>query len=85
MGTVNVKFPDGMEEEVDAFIEETGLFINRSELVRDAVRRRIEDQAPLSAETLERIEQSKRDMEQGNTHSIAAVREQLGLADDGSS
>lgn len=82
MGSVNVKFPDKMEEEMDEFIKETGLFVNRSELVRDAVRRRIEDQATLSAETRARIEQSKRDMEQGNTYSVDEVREQLGIDDD---
>lgn len=71
-----------MGEEMDGFIEEMGLFINRSELVHDAVCRRIEDHAPLSAETLERIEQSKRDMEQGEIHSVDDVREYLGVDDE---
>lgn len=71
-----------MEDEMDKYIEETGLFMNRSELVRDAVRRRIEDDAPISAETLERIEQSKKDMREESTYSVDELRTHLGLDAD---
>lgn len=38
MSTLNVKVPDGMEEEIDAFLEAHPQYLNRSELVRDALR-----------------------------------------------
>lgn len=82
MGAINVKVPDEMERQIDRYIEETGQYINRSELIRDALRRRMEDKAPLSAETLERIEQSRADMREDRTHSIDEVREYLGLDDE---
>lgn len=43
MGAINVQFPEGLEKKIDEYIERSGEFVNRSELVRDAVRRRIED------------------------------------------
>lgn len=79
MGSVNVKFPDEMEEKMDEFIEETGLFVNRSELVRDAVRRRLEENAHLSASALERIDRAKRELERGEGRSIDEVRDDIGL------
>lgn len=82
MGTVNVNVPDGLQAEMDEYIEETGMYVNQSELVRDAIRRRIEERAQLSAESLRKIEQSKREIERGETFTVDEVREQLGLDDD---
>lgn len=38
MATLNVKVPDGMEEEIEAYLEEHPRYLNKSELVRDALR-----------------------------------------------
>lgn len=62
MGAINVKIPDEMEKQMDEFVEETGQYINRSELVRDALRRRIEQTSRPELETLELTGQSKQDM-----------------------
>jgi Arc/MetJ-type ribon-helix-helix transcriptional regulator len=75
MGTVNVNFPDKLEEEIDRYIEETGLFVNRSELVRDAVRHRLEQRAPLSVEMREGLRESERQIERGEYLSSDEARE----------
>jgi len=38
MATLNVKVPDGMEEEIEAYLDEHPQYLNKSELVRDALR-----------------------------------------------
>jgi len=38
MSTLNVKIPDEMEDDVEAFLEEHPHYLNKSELVRDALR-----------------------------------------------
>lgn len=83
MSNVNVKLPDGLERDMTEYIEGTGHHMNTSELVRDALREYLEErQARLSAETLERIEQSKRELERGEGLSIEEVREDLGLTEE---
>lgn len=80
MSNVNVKLPDGLERDMNEYIDETGHHMNASELVRDALREYLEErQANLSAETLERIEQSKRELARGEGLTIEEVREDLGL------
>jgi len=41
MATLNVKIPDGMEEDIELFLEQNPHYLNKSELVRDALRHRI--------------------------------------------
>lgn len=38
MSTLNVKIPDGMEADLESFLEENPQYLNKSELVRDALR-----------------------------------------------
>lgn len=38
MGTLNVKIPDEMEGDIEAFLEANPHYMNKSELVRDALR-----------------------------------------------
>jgi len=38
MGTLNVKIPDEMENDIEAFLERNPHYLNKSELVRDALR-----------------------------------------------
>lgn len=42
MSTLNVKIPDEMEDELQAFLDEHPYYLNKSELVRDALRHMIE-------------------------------------------
>jgi len=41
MGTLNVKIPDEMEEDIESFLERNPHYLNKSELVRDALRHTI--------------------------------------------
>jgi Arc/MetJ-type ribon-helix-helix transcriptional regulator len=41
MGTLNVKIPDEMEDDIEAFLERNPHYLNKSELVRDALRHTI--------------------------------------------
>lgn len=80
MSNVNVKLPNGLERDMNKYIEDMGHHMNPSELVRDALREYLEErQSQLSAETLERIEQSKRELARGEGLTIQEVREDLGL------
>jgi Arc/MetJ-type ribon-helix-helix transcriptional regulator len=38
MSTLNVKLPEGMEAEIEVFLEEHPRYMNKSELARDALR-----------------------------------------------
>lgn len=49
MGTLNVKIPDEMEGDIEAFLEANPHYMNKSELVRDALRHVIQSNQPLGA------------------------------------
>lgn len=38
MSTLNVKIPDEMEDDIESFLERNPHYLNKSELVRDALR-----------------------------------------------
>lgn len=61
MGSMTVKVPDEMESEVDGYLDRHPYYLNRSEFVRDAVRRILEeDREPaLSPEFERRVEQAE--------------------------
>lgn len=42
MSTLDVKIPDKMDDDVEAFLEDNPHSLNKSELVRDAIRHLIE-------------------------------------------
>lgn len=74
--TVTVKFPSQLATEMDRFVEETGLYTNKSEFVRQACRNHLQelDDDPTVAairlrELLARAEQ--------NPESDAAIRRSL--------
>lgn len=52
MSTLNVKIPDEMEDELEAFLDDHPGYLNRSELVRDAIRHLLAE-PQLSRRTLE--------------------------------
>lgn len=68
MGSINLKVPDGMEEELDEYVEESGMYLNQSEAVRDAIRRLFEEKpVQLSERTLEDDRVSREQIENGDT------------------
>lgn len=42
MSTLNVKVPDEMDDDLEAFLQEHPHYLNKSELVRDALRHMME-------------------------------------------
>jgi len=61
---VNVRVPETLLQEVDEVLEERG-FTNRSEFIRTAIRDALSPQPELSDEALEQIEESKKEIENG--------------------
>lgn len=66
MSTLNVKIPDEMADDLEAFLEEHPHYLNRSELVRDALRHMIESPT-LSERAREDIRVSREQIEAGKT------------------
>ena len=62
MGTLNVKVPDEMDDDLEAFLEDHPHYLNKSELVRDALRHLIETPR-LSDRTLEDDRVSRQQIE----------------------
>lgn len=69
MSTLNVKIPDEMDEDLTAFLEANPHYLNKSELVRDAIRHLLESQR-LSTRTREDIRVSRAQIAAGETVSL---------------
>ena len=55
MGSITIKVPDEMESEVDGYLDTHPYYLNRSEFVREAVRRVLEkDREPALSPEFER-------------------------------
>ena len=66
MSTLNVKVPDGMDEDIEAYLEAHPHYMNKSELVRDALRHMMAEQ-PLTDWVHEDIEISREQIGRGET------------------
>ncbi|WP_226043029.1 ribbon-helix-helix domain-containing protein [Natrinema sp. DC36] len=77
---IDVRVPNRLLEEIDEEYERRG-YTSRSEAIRDALRDWIDPPTRLSDETLEELEKSREQREQGETQSADDVRERLGLND----
>jgi len=66
MSTLNVKIPDEMEDDIEAYIDAHPHYLNKSELVRDAVRHMLV-QPPLAEWAEEDIEVSREQVGRGET------------------
>ena len=66
MSTLNVKIADEMDDDVEAFLEEHPHYLNKSELVRDALRHLIVSQR-LSPWAREDVRVSREQIEAGET------------------
>lgn len=64
MSTLNVKIPDEMADELEAFLDDHPGYMNRSELVRDAIRHLLAEPR-LSHRTLEDDRVSRKQIESG--------------------
>jgi len=81
MASINVQIPDGMAEEIDEIVEVSGRFMNQSEYVRDAIRRRNDETLRLSEETVRAVETSEREFAHGDSHTHEEVKDRLGIED----
>jgi Arc/MetJ-type ribon-helix-helix transcriptional regulator len=71
MSTLNIKIPDDMDEDLNEYVEETGQYMNKSELVRDAIRTHFRQHPiTLSEQTLRDIRTSEKQIEEGRTVSL---------------
>lgn len=69
MSTLNVKIPDEMEAELETFLDENPYYLNRSELVRDALRHLLET-PQLSERTLEDDRVSREEIAAGRVTAL---------------
>lgn len=65
MSTLNVKIPDEMEDDLEWYLDEHPHYLNRSELVRDAIRHMI-DSPTLAESALEDVQVSREQIENGD-------------------
>jgi Arc/MetJ-type ribon-helix-helix transcriptional regulator len=72
MSTLNVKVPDEMDDDLEAFLEDHPHYLNKSELVRDALRHLIETPR-LSDRTLEDDRVSRQQIENGDVVALDDV------------
>ena len=81
---VSVKFPTELNDEIEQFIEETGLYTNRSEFVKDASRRLLQEyhnDVGVAALRLEQLlEQAERDRRSDDElrAELADIRDTIG-------
>lgn len=77
MTSLNVKIPNDMEDEINKFLDSHPYYMNKSELVRDALRHIMYEERKLSEETLEVIEKGKEQIERNEGSTLDQVREEL--------
>ncbi len=73
---VNVKMDEKLVEFIDDYVEERG-YKNRSEFIRDAVRRRLDP--PLNEETLNEFIEGIKQIEEGKKYTQEEVKERFGI------
>ena len=77
MTSINVKISEGMETKINDFLDIHPYYMNKSEMVRDAIRHLIEDESRLSKETLKVIEAGKQQVESGKGKTLEEVEKDL--------
>ena len=66
-----------MEAKINDFLETHPYYMNKSEMVRDAIRHLIEDENRLSVETLKVIEEGKQQVKRGSGKTLEEVEKEL--------
>jgi Arc/MetJ-type ribon-helix-helix transcriptional regulator len=77
MTSLNVKIPNEMEDEINKFLESHPYYMNKSELVRDALRHIMYEERTLSEKTLKVIEKGKEQIKKDEGTTLEQVREEL--------
>ena len=77
MTSINIKISEGMEAKIKDFLDIHPYYMNKSEMVRDAIRHFIEDERRLSRETLKVIEAGKDQIESGKGKTLEEVEKEL--------
>ncbi|WP_436910596.1 ribbon-helix-helix domain-containing protein [Halosimplex marinum] len=80
MEKINVRVPESLLTRIDEEWERRG-YSSKSEAIRDALRDWVNPPATLSEETLEDLEKSREQAEEGETVTAEEARERLGLDD----
>lgn len=74
MPTLKIKIPEDMGEDLDEYIEESGAYLNKSELVRVAIRRYFEDYPlSLSERTLRDAQVSREQIASGDVVPLSDI------------
>lgn len=80
MASVNVKLPDGLEEEMNEYMTEAGVHMNSSELVRDALREYLEEhKLQLSDYAHKKIRKAEQDVKAGRVQSLEDIEEKYNI------
>ena len=77
MTSINVKITQRMDDKIDEFLLTHPYYMNKSEMVRDAIRHLIEDENKLSTETIRVIEKGKDQVERGKGRTLEDVELEL--------
>jgi Arc/MetJ-type ribon-helix-helix transcriptional regulator len=80
MEKINVRVPESLMTQIDEEWERRG-YSSKSEAIRDALRNWVNPPATLSENTLEDLEESREQAENGETVTAEEARERLGLDD----
>ena len=76
MEKINVRVPESLLQRIDEEWERRG-YSSKSEAIRDALRDWVNPPVTLSAETLDDMEESRKQRERGDTYSLDEVAERL--------
>lgn len=80
MEKINVRVPEALLKGIDEEWERRG-YSSKSEAIRDALRDWLHAPEPLSEETIAALQESREQVERGETVSAEEARERLGLDD----
>lgn len=72
MSTLNVKVPDEMDDDIEAYLDAHPHYMNKSELVRDALRHLL-NEPPLAEWVNEDIKTSREQIERDETVSLENI------------
>ena len=77
MTSVNVKISKGMDAKIKNFLKNHPYYMNKSEMIRDAIRHLIESENRLSTETLKVIDAGKKQVESGKGKTLEELEKEL--------
>jgi len=66
-----------METKINDFLDVHPYYMNKSEMVRDAIRHLMEEESRLSAETMKVIEEGKKQVESGKGKTLEEMEREL--------